>query len=55
MIVLREWRAEIRRALKDEYLAYVTATGIAAHLDTPGNLGACAAGRATWTPGAPRS
>jgi len=41
--ILREWRAEIRRALKDEYLHYVTATGIATYLDTPGNLGAAVA------------
>lgn len=27
MAVLREWRAEIRRPLKDEYVAYVRATG----------------------------
>lgn len=43
MAILREWRAEIRRALKDEYLEYVTATGIAAYLETPGNLGATVA------------
>ena len=40
MAVLREWRAEIRRALKDEYVQYVKATGLAAYLRTPGNLGA---------------
>jgi heme-degrading monooxygenase HmoA len=38
--VLREWRAEIKRALKDEYVHYVKATGLAAYLRTPGNLGA---------------
>ena len=40
MAVLREWRAEIRRALKDEYVSYVRHTGIKALLQTPGNLGA---------------
>jgi len=38
--VMREWRAEIRRELKDEYVRYVTATGVMAYLTTPGNLGA---------------
>jgi len=45
MAVLREWRAEIRRALKDEYVLYVKATGLAAYLRTPGNLGASVAVR----------
>ena len=45
MAVLREWRAEIRRALKDEYVQYVKATGLAAYLRTPGNLGASVAVR----------
>lgn len=45
MPILREWRAEIRRARRDEYVAYVQATGIAAYLDTPGNLGATIATR----------
>jgi hypothetical protein len=40
MSIMREWRAEIRRALKDEYVAYVNATGIVGYLQTPGNLGA---------------
>ncbi len=39
MAVLREWRAEIRRALRDEYVRYVTATGLAEYAATPGNLG----------------
>ena len=39
MAILREWRAEIRRALRDEYVEYVTATGLAAYRATPGNLG----------------
>jgi hypothetical protein len=45
MAVLREWRAEVRRALKDEYVQYVKATGLAAYLRTPGNLGASVAVR----------
>lgn len=45
MAVLREWRAEIRRALKDEYVRYVQATGLAAYLGTPGNLAASVAVR----------
>ncbi|HYL69860.1 MAG TPA: hypothetical protein VEY89_00985 [Candidatus Dormibacteraeota bacterium] len=45
MAVLREWRAEIRRALKDEYVQYVTSTGLAGYLSTPGNLGASIAVR----------
>lgn len=45
MPVLREWRAEIRRALKDEYVQYVKATGLASYLRTPGNLGASIAVR----------
>lgn len=45
MTIMREWRAEVRRELKDEYVAYVTATGIAAYRQTPGNLGALIAAR----------
>jgi hypothetical protein len=45
MAVLREWRAEIRRARKDEYVEYVWATGLASYLATPGNLGAVVATR----------
>jgi hypothetical protein len=45
MVVLREWRAEIRRPLKQEYVDYVTATGIASYRKTPGNLGAVIAVR----------
>ena len=45
MAVLREWRAEIRRALKDEYVNYVLRTGIAHYRATPGNLGAVVATR----------
>ena len=45
MPIMREWRAEIRRTLKDEYVAYVNATGIAGYRQTPGNLGAVIATR----------
>ncbi len=45
MPILREWRAEIRLALKDEYVAYVASTGLASYLGTPGNLGAVVATR----------
>ena len=38
--VMREWRAEIRRELKEEYIKYVMDTGIVEYLRTPGNLGA---------------
>ena len=38
--VMREWRAEIRRELKAEYVDYVVRTGIDGYLKTPGNLGA---------------
>ncbi|HEY6770673.1 MAG TPA: hypothetical protein VI386_38505, partial [Candidatus Sulfotelmatobacter sp.] len=36
---------EVRRALKDEYVAYVKATGISSYKQTPGNLGAIVATR----------
>ncbi|MBS0580818.1 MAG: hypothetical protein JSR36_16285 [Proteobacteria bacterium] len=39
MPILRIWRAEIRRALRHEYLDYLQATGVAAYQATPGNLG----------------
>jgi heme-degrading monooxygenase HmoA len=45
MAVLREWRALIRRARRDEYVRYVTATGLASYRGTPGNLGASIAVR----------
>jgi hypothetical protein len=45
MSIMREWRAEIRRTLKDEYVAYVKATGLVGYLQTPGNLGATIATR----------
>ena len=45
MPVLREWRAEIRRELKDDYVAYVTATGLDGYRKTAGNLGAMIATR----------
>jgi len=45
MSIMREWRAEIRRALKDEYVAYVDSTGMIEYRQTPGNLGAIIATR----------
>jgi hypothetical protein len=45
MAVLREWRAEIHRELKHEYIRYVLETGIAHYRATPGNLGATIATR----------
>jgi heme-degrading monooxygenase HmoA len=45
MSILREWRAEIRRATSDAYVEYVRATGIAEYRRTPGNLGAVVAVR----------
>src|SRR5690242_2513468 len=35
MAVFREWRAEIRRARKGEYLDYLAAAGPASHVVTP--------------------
>lgn len=40
MAILREWRAEIRRELKEEYARYVHATGVTEYRKTRGNLGA---------------
>jgi hypothetical protein len=45
MVILREWRAEIRRPLKQEYVDYVSATGLAGYRRTAGNLGAIVAVR----------
>jgi heme-degrading monooxygenase HmoA len=45
MTIHREWRAEIRRPKKTEYVEYVRTTGIAGYRDTPGNLGAVVAVR----------
>ena len=45
MAILREWRAEIRRELKEEYVSYVLETGIAAYRNTAGNLAAAVAKR----------
>jgi hypothetical protein len=45
MAILREWRAELRRVVKYEYLKYVEATGLAGYRSTAGNLGAVAAVR----------
>ena len=40
MAILREWRAEIRRADSHEYVDYIRSTGLADYWNTPGNLGA---------------
>src|SRR5579883_1335101 len=45
MAILREWRAEIRRELKTEYVEYVTTTGLAGYRSVDGNLGAAIAVR----------
>jgi heme-degrading monooxygenase HmoA len=45
MAILREWRAEIRRELREEYLSYVESTGLVGYRRTPGNLGAVVAVR----------
>jgi heme-degrading monooxygenase HmoA len=45
MNILREWRAEIRRATCAAYVEYVRDTGIAEYRRTPGNLGAVVAVR----------
>lgn len=45
MAIMREWRAEIRRELKQEYVEYVTATGLVGYRSAEGNLGAVIATR----------
>jgi hypothetical protein len=45
MAILREWRAQIRRNLRDEYVKYVESTGLAGYRAAPGNLGAVVAVR----------
>jgi len=40
MPILREWRAEIRRAQSTEYVEYIRNTGLADYRNTAGNLGA---------------
>ena len=44
-MIMREWRAEIRRELRDEYVDYVRRTGLASYRTTPGNIGASVAVR----------
>lgn len=44
-MIMREWRAEIRRELRDEYVDYVRLTGLVGYRATPGNLGAAIAVR----------
>ncbi len=45
MAILRLWRAEIHRALRNQYVDYVAVTGQAAYRGTKGNLGASIAVR----------
>ena len=45
MAILREWRAEIRRAKKNDYVEYVRTTGLVGYRTTPGNLAAAVAVR----------
>jgi hypothetical protein len=45
MAILREWRAQIRRNLRDDYLKYVESTGLAGYRAAAGNLGAVVAVR----------
>jgi hypothetical protein len=45
MAILREWHAEIRRDLRDEYVKYLETTVLPEYQDTPGNLGAIVAVR----------
>jgi hypothetical protein len=45
MPILRERRAEIRRAKKAAYVEYIRTTGIVGYRGTPGYLGASAAVR----------
>ena len=44
-MILREWRAHVRRELRDEYVEYVRRTGLAAYRNAAGNLGATIAVR----------
>ena len=39
-MIARRWHGRVPAAKADEYLKYVTETGIADYRDTPGNLGA---------------
>jgi hypothetical protein len=43
MMILRGWRAEVRRDKLDAYVAYVRETGLAHYAAAPGNLGAAIA------------
>ena len=45
MSILREWRAEIRRATSAAYVRYVQDTGVVEYRRTAGNLGAVVAVR----------
>ena len=45
MAILREWRAEIRRDLRDEYVKSLETTALPGYRGTHGNLGAIVAVR----------
>lgn len=38
-IILRRWSSRIRTADREDYVAYIKATGVEDYLATPGNLG----------------
>ena len=38
-MIFRKWRGRIRTADRDEYVAYIRATGLDDYAATPGNLG----------------
>lgn len=44
-MILREWRAQVRRKDRDVYAAYVRETGLVHYAATEGNLGAAIAVR----------
>jgi len=44
-MIMREWRAQVRRGLRDEYVEYIRRTGLAGYEATPGNSGAAVAVR----------
>jgi heme-degrading monooxygenase HmoA len=39
-VIARTWRGTVRAAHAEAYAAYIQATGLAAYVATPGNLGA---------------
>lgn len=45
MSIMREWRGVIRKSQRQEYVDYITLTGLDDYRATPGNLGAAIAVR----------